>query len=268
MAAESALSLLRAADPAARLEPLREQHRESLRDAVMTLDRAPGSRYAARSRRALVRIAIVVAAVALLTTGIAWAAGALSPLGLFEANPESDGSAPGSLWDQKVVAGSVEQVGTVEVPRVGQVAFWYGRTSQGGWCAGLRLDGGEWLGTGKASLDGGGTVPGCFPTREMVNGASSTPVYVINGFDYVESDADARSVGGSFWRIRYGRVTAPGATRVTDLVSGESTSVIHGNLFVLAMPDPDPTKRTGLHLVAYDSDGKIVADDCPNCGGR
>jgi hypothetical protein len=268
MAAESALSLLRAADPAAQLEPLREQQRASLRDAAMTLGRARQSRYATPRRRALVRIAIAVAAVALLTTGIAWAAGALSPLGLFEANPESDGSAPGSVWDQKVVAGSVEEVGSVEVPRVGVVAFWYGRTSQGGWCAGLRLEGGDWLGTGKAPLDGGGTVPGCFPTREMINGASSTPVLVLNGFDYAESDADARSVGGSFWRIRYGRVTAPAATRVTDLVSGETTPVIHGDLFLLALRDPDPTKNTGLHLVAYDSDGKVVADDCPNCGGR
>lgn len=56
-------------------------------------------------------------------------------------------------------------------------------------------------------------MPGCFPTREMVNGATAKPVYVINGFDYVESDADARSIGGFFWRIDYGRITVPGAAR-------------------------------------------------------
>jgi hypothetical protein len=264
MAAESAVSRLRAADPAARLAPLSEQHRARLRDAAMTIDRSPDNRPAPR-RRALVRIAIAVAALALLTTGIAWAAGALSPLALFQANPESSGSAPGSLWDQKVIAGSVEHVGSVDIPKAGTVALWYGRTEQGGWCAGLRLESGEWLGTGRSPLDGGGTVPGCFPTREMVNGAGPDPVYVINGFDYAESDADARSDGGSFWRIRYGRITAPGAARVTDLISGASTAVTHGNLFLLAIADPDPTKSRPLHLVAYDAAGKIVADDCPNC---
>jgi len=266
MAAESAVSLLRAADPAARLAPLPEQHRARLRDAAMAIERSSGNRPALR-RRALVRVAIAVAALALLTTGIAWAAGALSPLALFQTNPESSGSAPGSLWDQKVIAGSVERVGSVEIPKAGAVALWYGRTEQGGWCAGLRLESGDWLGTGKNPLDGGGTVPGCFPTREMVNGASPDPVYVINGFDYAESDADTRNVGGSFWRIRYGRITAPGATRVTDLISGASTEVLHGNLFLLAIADPEPTKSTPLHLVAYNAAGKIVADDCPNCGG-
>lgn len=267
MAAETSMNLLRAADPAASLEALSEQHRASLRDATMLLQRGTFAPRSGGHRRRLIRVAIAVAAAAVMTTGIAWAAGALSPLALFQANPESDGSAPGGLWDQKVIAGSVAQVSSVEIPKVGPVSFWYGRTSQGGWCAGLRLQSGEWLGTGKAPLDGGGTVPGCFPTRQMINSASPKPVLVINGFDYVETDADARSVGGGFWRIRYGRIDAPGAVRVTDLVSGESAPVIDDDLFLLAMRDPDPTQNTPLHLVAYDSAGKVVADDCPNCAG-
>lgn len=268
MAAETAMTLLRAADPAAALEPLTEQHRASLRDDAMVLGRPTGdSRFAARRRSRVARVAIATLAIALLTTGIAWAAGALSPLALFQANPQSDGSAPGGLWDQKVIAGSVSQVASVDIPKVGQVAFWYGRTSQGGWCAGLRLNGGAWLGTGKAPLDGGGTVPGCFPTRQMINGASPEPVLVINGFDYVETDTDARGADGAFWRIRYGRIDAPGAVKVTDLVSGESAPVIEDDLFLLAVRDPDPTQNTPLHLVALDSAGRIVADDCPNCPG-
>jgi len=268
MAAEIALSLLRNADPAAGLEPLSEQQRASLRDSAMVLEHARTARRGGGRRRPLVRVAAAVAVLAVMTTGIAWAAGALSPLALFQANPESDGSAPGGLWDQKVVAGSVAQVGSVEIPKVGPVAFWFGRTAQGGWCAGLRLEGGDWLGTGKAPLDGGGTVPGCFPTRQMINGAAAKPVLVINGFDYVETDADARSVGGAFWRIRYGRIDAPGAVKVTDLVSGQSAPVIDGDLFLIAVRDPEPTENTPLHLVAYDSAGKVVADDCPNCPGR
>jgi hypothetical protein len=266
MAADTALRALRAADPAAGLEPLPEHARLALRDQAGSLEPRRAARRPARSSRAR-RFAVAVVAVALLSTGIAWAAGALSPLALFQANPQSDGSAPGGLWDQKVVAGTVSQVGTVDIPKVGPVALWYGRTTQGGWCAGLRLASGDWLGTGKASLDGGGTVPGCFPTREMINGASTKPVLVINGFDYAETDADARSVGGGFWRIRYGLITTPGALKIADLASGASTHVIDGDLFLLALRDPDPSKNTLVHLVAYDSAGKIVADDCPHCGG-
>jgi hypothetical protein len=92
-------------------------------------------------------------------------------------------------------------------------------------------------------------------------------VLVINGFDYVETDADARSVGGGFWRIRYGRIDAPGAVKVTDVVSGATAPVIGRDLFLLAARDPDPTRNTPLHLVAYDSAGEVVADDCPNCPG-
>jgi hypothetical protein len=265
MAANTIYEILCAADPAATLEPLTEQHRLALRDEAM-IDARHSQRRPHR-RRAL-RVAVAVVAALAFTSGIAWAAGALTPLALFQSNPEHDGSAPGGLWDQHVLAGSVSEVASVDVPRVGSVAFWYGRAAEGGWCAALRLPSGDWLGTGKAKLDGGGTVPGCFPTREAVNGATTKPVYVINGFDYAEDDVDTRSVDGTFWRIYYGRITAAGAVRVSDLVSGRSTSVIDGGLFILAVLDPDPTKLNELHLVAYASDGATVGDDCPNCVGH
>jgi hypothetical protein len=265
MAVNALYETLRAADPARSLDPLPEQDRLALRDQAMSL--SPRARLRPRRETAL-RIVIAIVATVALTTGIAWAAGALTPLALFQSNPEHDGSPAGGLWDQHVVAGSVSEVGAVEIPKVGSVAFWYGRSAEGGWCAALRLPSGEWLGTGKDKLDGGGTVPGCFPTREAVNGASARPVYVINGFDYVEDDVDTRSVDGTFWRIYYGRIAAPGAARVTDLASGQSTSVVDGGLFLLAVVDPDPTHLNELHLVAYASNGRIVADDCPNCQRR
>jgi hypothetical protein len=265
MAANTLEEILRAADPARALEPLPEAHRLALRDEVTLLDRRAQIR---PRRRPVLRIAIAVVVAVALTSGIAWAAGALSPLDLFQSNPEHDGSAPAGLWDQHVVASSVTQVGSVEVPNVGSIAFWYGRSAEGGWCAALRLPSGDWLGTGKDELDGGGTVPGCFPTREAVNDATTKPVYVINGFDWVEDDVDARSNGGSFWRIYYGRITAKDAVRVSDLTSGRSTSVVRGGLFMLAVPDPDPTRVNDLHLVGYASDERIVADDCPQCQRR
>jgi len=186
------------------------------------------------------RVAIAVVAAVVFTSGIAWAAGALSPLDLFQSNPEDDGSAPAGLWDQHVVSSSVTQVGSVDVPKAGSVAFWYGRSAEGGWCAALRLPSGDWLGTGKDKLDGGGTVPGCFPTREAVNGASTKPVYVIDGFDNIEDDVDTRSNGGSFWRIYYGRITAEDAVRVTDLTSGRSTSVVRNGPLHARRPGSRP----------------------------
>jgi hypothetical protein len=268
MAADRALRVLRAADPAALLEPMPANDRLALCARAMTGATPHARPRASTSSRRTLRLALVFAAAALVAAGIAWAAGVLSPTALFQANPQGDGSAPGSLWDQHVVSRSVKRVAAVDIPKVGPVAFWYGRTAERGWCAGLRLPTGEWLGTGKSALDAGGTVPGCFPTREMVNGASTPPVYVIDGFDYQESDVDARSAGGAFWRVRYGRITAPGTVRVTDLVSGTSAAVTDGDLFLLALPDPNPMKITRVHLVAYDAAGKIVSDDCPKCGHR
>lgn len=214
--------------------------------------------------RRTVRFAAALVVVAVIATGVAWAAGGSTPLALFKANPQASMSAGfGSLFDQTVIADSLKQVGSVDIPKVGPIAFWYGPAHQGGWCAGLRLSDGSWLGTGASPLEGGGAVPGCVPTRQMINGKS-------DGFDWHENDVDASSVGGGYWRIRFGRITAPGAAKVTDLVSGTSTDVIDGDLFILAFQDNGtnaPTNFAQVHLVAYDKAGKVVADDCPSCSG-
>jgi hypothetical protein len=88
-----------------------------------------------------------------------------------------------------------------------------------------------------------------------VNGQD--PVYILNGFDYDEDDVDARSQGGGFWRIEYGRVTIRGATRVTDLRSGRTARVGRGGTLMLALPFPD-RYRSPMRLVAEDADGKII----------
>jgi hypothetical protein len=210
----------------------------------------------------------LVAAVAVALVfgvGIAWAAGALSPLAVFQGSIQQRGASPGSLWDQRVVPASVIEAATVEIPKVGAVSFWYGRSKEGGWCGALRLPSGAWVGTGGDKFDAGGTVPGCFPMREAVNKSAAKPVYVINGFDDEEGNVDARDVGGSFWRIRYGMISIPGAARVTDTVSGRSAAIVHGGLFALALPDPHPETGIPIHLAAYDAAGKIVGDTCRGC---
>lgn len=226
-------------------------------------------RHAILARRS-VRIAIALAVLALMTTGIAWAAGAFnspSPQVLFKTHfPADSGSGP---IFQNVIPDSVKQVASVEIPKVGPVAVWHAVTKQGGWCLGLRLGDGSWLGTppqaGGSTLDGGGAVPGCFPTG-VIDGGS-------DHLEWLENDIDARSVGGSEWRIRSGVITVPGAVKVTDLATGTSTNVVVGDVFVLAIQAPNPSvppyQSPKLHLVAYDKAGNVIASDClyHSCSG-
>ncbi len=220
----------------------------------------PGDPRLARSGRNRRRWTIAAVAIALvaLGAGAGWAAVKQDPVSLFRSNPQMDGSDPRGLWHQQVIPASVRQAGSVVVPGAGRVRFWYGETRQHGWCGALRMPDGGWLGT--PGVGAGGIVPGCFPTRQQVN--DQDQVYVLNGFDYGEDDIDLRSSGGGFWRITFGRVTGlRPAARVVDRVSGTSVPVSEGSLFVIALRDPDPTHPFPTHLVAYDSAGRLVADD-------
>ena len=259
-----ALELLREFDPARTLIALDEHTRQTHRDRILA---RPIRRSAVVDRgafRRLVQVAAIGVAVLVVGVGVAWASGFLSPLGVFQNNAQKDGNRAGSVWDQSVVANTVREIGSIDIPKVGAVRFWYGETKEGGWCGALQLPAGSWLGTGSGALDGGGTVPGCYPTRAAINGAAKTPVLVISGLDYQEDDVDARSRGGSYWRIRYGIVDVPGAAKVVDRASGAEAPV-HDGLFELAVADPTPTEGTPFHLVALDVGGTVVADDCPNC---
>jgi hypothetical protein len=260
----NAIEVLREYDPARSLVAFDEPSRHACRDEILSrpIRRHPTS--AARPLRRLVQTIAVLAAALAFGVGVAWASGFLSPLAVFENNAQRDGNPPGSIWDQSVLPASVRQISSVQIPKVGAVGFWYGKTKEGGWCGALQLPGGDWLGKGSGSLDAGGTVPGCYPTRAAINSANKTPVLVLNGFDYQEDDIDARSLGGSFWRIRFGIVDVPGAARVVDRVSGAEAPVEDG-LFELAVVDHNPMGRTPFHLVALDASGAVVADDCPNC---
>jgi hypothetical protein len=231
----------------------------ALFDAIVA---RPGDRRLLKSSRGRRRMwpAVVVLAVALLGGGAAWAQISSDPLALFRTNPQNDGNQPGGLWDQKVVPSTVRRVGVVRIPTVGDVQFWYGETEQHGWCGALRSPDGGWLGTEQAGPTmAGGTVPGCFPTRQQLNG--NDPVYLINGFDYVENEVDLRDGGGPYWRISYGLVDgSPSPVRVVDLVSGAESAVTDGT-FVIAVRDADPSRPFVLHLVAYDAKGAVVADE-------
>jgi len=181
-------------------------------------------------------------------------------IALFKANPQGRmnagaGIKPNSIWDQKVIPGSVRNVASVQIPAVGPVAFWYGRAQQGGWCAGLRLKNGPWLGTPRSPW--GGEVPGCFATQKQMHTAAKRR-YAPTGFECGQDEIDARGVG-ELWQLRYGLITAPGAVKVRDRLSGRSTNVISGRFFLLAIRHPR-RHLLPMHLAAYDKNGKLVAN--------
>jgi hypothetical protein len=212
------------------------------------------------------RVTFALALLAILTTGAAWAAGVFSPspATLFGTSfPANSGS--GNIFPGAVVPDSVKEVTSVNIPKVGPVALWHAVTKQGGWCLGLRLPDGSWLGKGNDPLNGGGSLPGCFPTG-VIDGGN-------HHLEWLENDIDASSVGGAEWRIRSGVITVPGAVKVTDLATGTSTNVVDGDLFVLAIQAPNPADPPYLsphiHLVAYDKAGAVIASDCSygSCSG-
>jgi hypothetical protein len=256
MSSDYALRKLRAADPAQKLAPLSAHTRDQLRDAITTARDAGDAKVKRTRARRPINVIAIVAITLVLGVGVAWAAGVVTPLSVFQNSPQQQDAARGSLWDQRVIPSTVVDAASADIPQLGAVHFFYARSDQGGWCGALQLPSKAWIGTGTDSHDGGGTVPGCFPTREAIN--KSGTVYVINGFDYQEGLVDARPNGGAFWRIRYGLVTIPSAVRVTDTVSGRSAPLTHGDLFMLAIPDATPEAATVFHIVAYDSAGKVV----------
>lgn len=196
------------------------------------------------------------------------------PVALFKANPQGRMNAgarinPKSIWDQKVIPDSVRHVASVQIPAVGPIAFWYGRAKQGGWCEALRLSNGAWLGYsparrlhlgpgGRIVVRGGAVVPGCLATQEQMHDAfKHRHRYRPTGFECSQAEVDVRSVG-ELWQIRYGLITAPGAVKVSDRLSGRSTVVVGGRFFILAIRHPRRHLLT-MHLVAHGKDGNVVA---------
>ena len=266
MDVNDALAALSGADPAETLKRLEADERAAFCDRVIAT-RSPVGRRAFRWRRRARRVAIALAASLAVGVSVAWAAGALTPLSVFEDSIQQRGVAPGSLFDQRIIPHSIERSGAVDLPNIGRVSMWTGRAAQGGWCAALRLPDRHWLGTpGDEARDGGGTAPGCYPTRKQTNDAAGQPMLVIDGFDYQENLV-ATLGDNAMWRIDYGRITAKHAVRVKDLISGRS-SPVHNGWFIVAVLDPNAMDASQpLHLVALDRHGRIISDNCPACPG-
>ena len=259
----TAFDRLRKANP---VRPIGQQH-DALFNAIVAGAGDPRLSHLNRTRPRLRRrwqlAAIATSALALGVTA-AWAAGT-DVRELFASNPAGGGTHDQpvtGLWRQVAIPATIKQAGVMTLPRVGRLELWFAETKQHGWCAAIRLPDGKWAGTKDAS--GGGTAPGCYPSRAQVNADSDPPVYVISGFDYHEIEVDARNDGGRFWRIVYGvtELDQPPA-RVVDTVSGRDAAILSGRVFALALADdhpevPSPTPLS--HLVAYDAKGNVIAD--------
>jgi hypothetical protein len=218
----------------------------------------------ARPRRRRWQLAAIAASALAFGVAAAWAAGT-DVRALFAMNPAGGGTpdqpATG-LWRQVAIPATIRRAGVLTIPHVGALELWVAETKQHGWCGAIRLPDDKWAGTKESS--GGGTAPGCYPSRAQVNAASNPPVYVISGFDYYEIEVDAREAGGTFWRVIYGvtELDKP-PMRVVDTVSGRDAAILSGRVFAFAVADlhpeaPSPTPLS--HLVAYDAKGHVIAD--------
>jgi hypothetical protein len=260
MSYDLAFERLRAADPA----PVEAAEAEELFDAIVSQPADP--RLRRKRRRATRRWQFVAVAAAALVVGVAaaWAAGSGDLRSIFASNPAGGGTPghpPTGLWRQVAIPSTIQRVGVLSVPKLGDVELWTAETEQHGWCSALRLPDGTWSGMGGTS---GGAAPGCYPSRAATNAASGTPVYVLNGFDYYETTVDARDDGGRFWRIVYGVTELPQpAARIVDTVSGHEVTISKGRFFGLLVPDDhpgSPSPKPLYHLLAYDRSGKVIAD--------
>jgi hypothetical protein len=260
---DPALERLREANP---VQLVHEAHDALFRTIVGGAGDSRLSRKSTPRSRPRRRWQLAAVAVSALVVGVAaaWAAGT-DVRALFASNPAGGGTpdqpATG-LWRQVAIPATIRRAGVMTIPHVGMLELWFAETEQRGWCAAIRLPHGNWAGTKEAS--GGGTAPGCYPSRAQVNAASDPPVFVITGLDYYEINVDARDAGGKFWRVLYGvtELKQPPA-RVVDTISGREADILSGRVFALAIADghPEVPSLTPLsHLVAYDAKGNVIAD--------
>lgn len=203
-----------------------------------------------------------------------------SPAQMFADNPAdwNQDNLPNS--NTSIVAASVKELGTINVPGVGTFQYWGAQTTNGEWCAAFRAPDGTWAGThGELANDPvqpnyafGGDVPGCgvWPTQGFIN-ANSMTVASPGGFgfnfqgggfyfseDTISPLPDAQNTASS---IVYGIIRNPRtATTVVDATSGAETPILGNGIFALVLP---PNFARPVRLEAVDSAGNIVSRAYP-----
>lgn len=184
-----------------------------------------------------------------------------SPLRLFEGNPGWWNQDNQPNYNTPIVASSVTNVTSINVPHVGDFQFWAARTTDGRDCLALRGPDGLWAGTGDAERDYnfGGINPGCGVTEPETGGFRWDLNWIGPAVGAGNPDA-ANDVS----IVVFGTVDLPGATTVTEVKTGVSGPVFDGRYFALVLP-PHSTNGINFHLEALDAAGTVIGS--PTSGG-
>ena len=202
-----------------------------------------------------------------------------SPAQLFADNPAdwNQDNLPNS--STPVVASSVKELGTINVPGVGALQYWGARTTDGEWCAAFRAPDGTWAGatgydksnTIQPNYAFGGDVPGCGVWNTQMPAPDSTTPGAPGKFGfnwqgggfYFSTDSisplpDAENTSST---IFYGIIDNPGsATKVVDATSGISTPILADGTFALVLP---PNSARPVRLEAVDGSGNVISQAYP-----
>jgi len=239
------------------------------------------SRLRMRRRGAITRLAdrrsrfAAIAASAVLVVCAGATAAVVDPWSLLSTEPAttlfSDNPA---YWNQDnppnsntaVIASSVTELGTINVPGVGAFQYWGAQTKNGEWCEAFKAPDGLWAGTSATASDKvdpsynfDGSVPGCGTYSNTDQGG---------GFHWGSDEIGPIAHGNTGATVNdlsaviYGTVDNPGsATKVVDATTGASTSILDGHYFALVLP----RRSLGtIQLEAIDASGKIIVEAEPS----
>jgi hypothetical protein len=236
-----------------------------------------------RARRRMVTLAtagvlVVCSGAAVATVVDPWSqVSVLSPANLFADNPSNPDSQNPPNTNIPVIAASVKELGTINVPGVGTYQYWGAQTTDrqrwaqntvGRWCAAFRAPDGTWAGTTGKSASNlpvqpnyafGGDVPGCGVLPPDAPGGFD---FEGGGFhfstDTISPLPDAQNT--TSW-IYYGIIDNPGpATTVVDATSGVRTPILADGAFALVLPNNHPEP---VRLEAVDGSGNVISQAYP-----
>lgn len=225
-------------------------------------------------------LAVVATAAAAATT----AAVTLSATTLFQYDPQAQlgpSDSKGFNGDiETVLPSTVRQLVTVSIPDYGQVEVWGATTKPGGFCFALKLPDGIWGGlhTSQDSEDGwyGGSIPGCFQTREQQI-LEQTPLkpgqqpsgntgQLLYPLPLEQWDNEIKSSDGKQYTIWVGYVEVQGtATTVRDPETGATAEVLPDGYYVLAERNPPGAScescTDNAHLQVLNAAGQQLKPD-------
>ena len=265
------------------IDPLPEAGDAGDRRLQRALDREMGS--AGRRRREWTRRRVriggfAVPTVAMLTVAATAAAAttaavvSLNATSLFQHDPQGRDFG-GDI--ETVLPSTVRMLTSVTIPDYGQVEVWGANTQPGGFCFALRLPDGNWGGLhlSQDAADGwaGGSIPGCFQTRQQQilkqtplqpgqqpNGATGQELepLPLDVWDNLIKNGD-----GNEYALYIGYVEAQGtATTVRDPDTGATAQVMPDGYYVL--PEPTSSETGGNNagdLQVLDAAGQPLKPD-------